>query len=95
MNVKFCRVLETFWTVLEMLKLFNSVYLVTIVTPQKRCVLSGKSLDFSRKYKYSNCYQISLLMITLRQKRPTIAHFQNIIFVWVGKPDFREGQAEK
>ena len=26
---------------------------------------------------------------------PNIAHFKNIIFVWVEKPDIREGQVEK
>ena len=26
---------------------------------------------------------------------PILAHFNNIFFVWVGKPDFREGKAEK
>ena len=26
---------------------------------------------------------------------PIIAHVKNIIFVWVGKPDFRERQVEK
>ena len=61
-NLKCCRVLETSFHVLEMLKLLTayllSVYLVTIAPPQSRGVLSGKSLDFSRKYQYSNCYEI-------------------------------------
>ena len=38
MNVKFCTVLRTSLNVFEMLKLLKSDYLVTIVTPQKRCV---------------------------------------------------------
>ena len=44
MNVKFCRVLQTSLNVLEVLNLFTYCLLVT---PQRRCVSSGKSLDFS------------------------------------------------
>ena len=36
--------------------------------------------------------------ITLRKisaDSPIIAHLKNISFVWVAKPDFREGQVEK
>ena len=54
MNMKFCRVLETSLNVLEMLSCLHSVYLVIIVAPQRRCVLTEKSLDFSRKYQYLN-----------------------------------------
>ena len=42
--------------------------MVTIVTPQRRCVLFGKLLDFSQKYRYLNRYQIHNLkdnMMTL------------------------------
>ena len=99
MNMKLCRVLETSFNVLEMLKVvyigIQKMYLVTIVTPQKRGVLTGKSLDISRKYQYSICYQIHNLKDSyktcLANNSLVIAHFKNIIFVWVGKPDFREG----
>ena len=32
---------------------------------------------------------------TFVANNPNIAHFKNIIFVWVEKPDSREGQVEK
>ena len=54
-RVKFCGVLETSLNVLEMLSCLHSVYLVTMATPQRRGVLSGKSVDFSRKYQ---CFKL-------------------------------------
>ena len=57
-NLKFCRILETPFNVLEMLKLFTWCLLGYHRDPQRRRVLSGKSLDFGRKYQYSNYYQI-------------------------------------
>ena len=52
-----------------------------------RGVLSGKSLDFSRKYQYSNCYQIHNL------KDNIMTLFQRIALLLLIS-DFREGQAE-
>ena len=57
MNLKFCGILETSINVLEMLKLFTWCLLVYGSNSSKQRCLSGKSVDFSRKYPYSNYYQ--------------------------------------
>ena len=64
-NMKFYRVLETFVKVLKMLKFLHNDYLVTMVTPQKRCVLSGKSLDFSQITNIKVASKFTILEITL------------------------------
>ena len=48
---------------------------------------------------YSSCYQIhdledNIYYETFPANSPIIAHFTNII-LWMGKPDFREGQVQK
>ena len=99
MNLKFCRVLETSFNMFEMLKLLHSVYIVAIVTPQRRGVLQGKSLDFSRKipiFKSLPSSQSSRQHYeTFLENSPIITHFIKYNFLWVGNPDVREGQVEK
>ena len=50
-----------------------------------------------KEYQYSNSYQIYSLKYyeTFLANTPIIAHSKNIIFVWVGKPEFGEGRVEK
>ena len=59
-NLKFCTVLETSLNFLQILKLFVWCLLgYHGNSSTERCFFRGKkSLDFSRKYQYSNCYQI-------------------------------------
>ena len=38
---------------------------------------------------------LEFTIIKLRNDSPILDSFKNIIFIGVGKPDFREGQVEK
>ena len=96
MNLKFCRVLETSLNVLEMLKLFLLGYHSN--SSKERCFM-GKIARFQPKIPIFKLLSYSQSQRqhygTFLANSPIIAHFKNIIFVWVGKPDVREGQAEK
>ena len=96
MNLKFCRVLETSFDVLEMLKLFTECLLGYHSNSSKERCFIGKPLDFSRKYRYSSCYQIHSLQenIKLFLRIALLLVISIIYFMWVGKPDFGKGQVE-
>ena len=83
--MKFYRVLESI--------------MVTIAIPQMPCVLSGKLLDFNPKMPTLNSYKIHSLegnnMKLFYRIAPLLLNPKKINFVWMGTPDFREGQVKE
>ena len=56
----------------------------------------GKLPDFSRKYTNKQmATKSTILNINFAGKYPYCCSFQNLIFVWVTMPHFRDGQVEK